>query len=207
MPALIMAWRAAILSPIWVDDFGGWADELDAAPGADLGQHRVFREKAVAWMKCVTTRGHRQIDDAVGVQVADHGVGADVVGFIGLLDVQRVTVGVGVYRYRANAHFLAGADDPDGDFTTVGDEYFLDHVRSRAGSGDGYADSKTNAAMQYNGFRFKQVPHHHVLTKKAVNNSIAGLCLHRQPLCRRLSTALTLRPLRRCLERRVLACR
>jgi hypothetical protein len=62
------------------DDLGERADELDAAPGADFGQHGVFREEAIAGMEGVAARGHRQVDDVVGVQIAQHRVGADVVG-------------------------------------------------------------------------------------------------------------------------------
>ena len=35
-----------------------------------------------------------------------------------------VGIGGGMDRHRGDAHFLAGPDDPQGDFTTIGDEIF-----------------------------------------------------------------------------------
>ena len=114
-----------------VDDFGGGADEVDAALGADFRQHRIFREEAIAGMQCVATGGDRQIDDVVCVEIADNRVGADVVGFVGFFDVQRMAVGIGIDGHRLDAHFRAGAHDADGDFAAVGNKDFLDHVKTR----------------------------------------------------------------------------
>ncbi|MNL61774.1 hypothetical protein D3C87_1857360 [compost metagenome] len=43
-------------------------------------------------------------------------------------DVAGFPVGVGVNGHRGDAEFLAGADHPEGDLSTVGDEHFRKHV-------------------------------------------------------------------------------
>jgi hypothetical protein len=50
------------------------------------------------------------------------------VGFISTFDVQRVAVGGGVDRDRANAHLGAGTHDSYGNFTTVGDQDLFYHL-------------------------------------------------------------------------------
>ncbi|OIQ86114.1 hypothetical protein GALL_320540 [mine drainage metagenome] len=109
------------------DDGRCRTDELDAAAGADLRQFRIFRQKAIAGVQGVAAGSHGQIHDVMGVQVAGDRIGANVVGFIGLFDVQRVAIGIRVDGDRLDAHFGAGADNADGDFTAIGNENFLDH--------------------------------------------------------------------------------
>src|SRR5215831_12896725 len=63
-----------------------------------------------------------------GGQVAFRGRrGSDVDGFVRHSDMQRSAVGVGVDRDGRDAHLPAGPGNPDGDFTAVGNEYFLEH--------------------------------------------------------------------------------
>jgi hypothetical protein len=50
---------------------------------------------------------------------------ADANGFIGKLYVQAVLVGSRINGNGFDAHFAAGADDPEGNFPPVGDQYFL----------------------------------------------------------------------------------
>jgi hypothetical protein len=64
----------------------------------------------------------------VGIQIAQHRVGANVVSLVGFFDMQRMAVGVGVNGHRFDAHFLARTHNAYGDFTSVGDEYFPDHA-------------------------------------------------------------------------------
>ncbi|MCY1441995.1 hypothetical protein D9M71_583370 [compost metagenome] len=78
-------------------------------------------------MQCVTAGFHRQVHQRARIQVAGQRVGADVVRFVGTLDVQGVAVGLGINGYRADAHLGASAHDTDSDFPTVGDQDFLDH--------------------------------------------------------------------------------
>ena len=62
------------------DGVGRGADEDDVAACADLGELRIFGQEAIARMQRVATGGHREVHDAVGVEVAADRVGADVVG-------------------------------------------------------------------------------------------------------------------------------
>ena len=48
--------------------------------------------------------------------------------FIGELHVQRINIGFRINCQGANAQFLAGANNPQGDLAAVGDENFLEHV-------------------------------------------------------------------------------
>src|SRR5262249_61230524 len=54
---------------------------------------------------------------------------ADADRFVGKADGKRVAIGFTVYRHRADAQFLAGANDAKGDLATIGNEYFLEHAR------------------------------------------------------------------------------
>ena len=46
----------------------------------------------------------------------------------GLDTMQRVAVGFGEYRHRADTHFGTGADNAHRDFPAVGDQQLLDHA-------------------------------------------------------------------------------
>ena len=111
------------------DNLGGGADKADIAAGADFGQFRVFRKKAIARMQGVTAGGDRQIDQPVSVEITGHGVRPQTVGFIRFFDMQGVAVGFGIDSDRFNAHFRAGADDANGDFPAIGDEDLFYHCR------------------------------------------------------------------------------
>ena len=103
-----------------LDHTGRRADEDDAALGADFRQHRVLGQEAVARMERVAAGGDREVDDVVRVEVADDRVRPDVIGFVRLLDVERVAIGVGIDGHRLDAHFRAGAHDAHGDLAPVG---------------------------------------------------------------------------------------
>ena len=51
----------------------------------------------------------------------------DTDGFICELNMERIDIGLRVNRERFDPKFLAGADDPQGDLATVGDEYLVEH--------------------------------------------------------------------------------
>jgi hypothetical protein len=47
---------------------------------------------------------------------------------IGHLDMQGILVGVGIDGHRSDAHLLRRLDNPTGDFPTIGNQYFLEHL-------------------------------------------------------------------------------
>ena len=71
-------------------------------------------------MDCVAAGSDCKIDDTVGVQIAGNRVRANVIGFVGLADMQGMLVGICVDSHRLDACFLAGSNNADGNFTAVG---------------------------------------------------------------------------------------
>ena len=66
------------------------------------------------------------VEDGLGVEVAlGRGLTAEGVGLVGEADVKGITVELGVDGDGGDAHFTAGANDPDGNLATVGDQHFL----------------------------------------------------------------------------------
>ncbi|MNE83296.1 hypothetical protein D3C80_1801030 [compost metagenome] len=63
------------------------------------------------------------------VALGDRG-GADQVGFGGEARVGGLGVGLGVDRYGRNSERFAGAQDPQGNFPTVGDQDLVEHAWS-----------------------------------------------------------------------------
>ena len=53
---------------------------------------------------------------------------ANIHGFVSQLNVARIFVGVGVNRHRFDAHLAGGENDAAGDFATVGDQNFVEHI-------------------------------------------------------------------------------
>ena len=126
-PAFFAVSRATALLPISRIDFGRRADERQPALAGDLGEMRVLGEEAVAGMDGVGAGDLRGGDDRGDVEVALARRGrtdADVV--VGVADVQRVAVGLGMDGHGLQAHFLAGQDDAQRDLAAVGDQDFRD---------------------------------------------------------------------------------
>ena len=88
--------------------------------------------------------GMSYLNDFLPVEVAVlGGCRTNPIGLIGLLDVKRLLVGIGVDGYSLDsqflacrrliflpslgAKFLAGTDNAAGDFASVGDEDFIEH--------------------------------------------------------------------------------
>ena len=62
-------------------------------------------------------------EDAVAAEIGvDGGRGAEAVGFVGVEDVERGAIGVGVDGYGRDAELAAGPDEAEGDFAAIGDE-------------------------------------------------------------------------------------
>ncbi len=95
---------------------------------ADLGEIGVFGEEAVAGMDGVHVGDFGGADHVRNVQIAFRAARrADAHGLVGKAHVQGVAIGFGVDGHGANAQFLAGADDPQGDFTAVGNQNLAEH--------------------------------------------------------------------------------
>ena len=107
-------------------------DPGEAGVDDRLGEVGVLREEAIAGVHGVGTALARGVE-----QLVDHEVGlrgrrtAQGVGLVGDLDVQSVTVGIGVDRHGKDALVAAGARDSDGDLATVGDEDLRHGHRAR----------------------------------------------------------------------------
>jgi len=110
------------------DGAGVGADEDDAFVGAALGETGVFRQEAEARVDGLGAGLFAGVDDLVGDQVGFAGRGrTDEHRLVGHLHGQAVGVGLGVDDHRLYAHPPAGLDDPDGDFTPIGDQNFREH--------------------------------------------------------------------------------
>ena len=67
-------------------------------------------------------------DDLVGNQIRLRGRGrANMHGFIRHLHERRPRIGIGIDRHRLDTHPTRRLDHTAGNFTTVGDEDFLEH--------------------------------------------------------------------------------
>ena len=110
------------------------ADRLWAGPDKNRpgGLHRfgevcVLREKAIAWVHCVGPGGFQGAQQGLDIQVAFVGAGrAEQVHFVGHARGLGVEVRLTARGNGWNAQFLGGADNPHGDFATVGDQQFSD---------------------------------------------------------------------------------
>ncbi len=106
------------------------ADKRKVGGLACLGEVGVFREEAVAGVHGLGVRNFRGGDYARDVEVRLGGLRrADAIGLVGEADVEALRVGLAVYGHRLDAHLATGADDADGDFASVGYEYFVEQSR------------------------------------------------------------------------------
>ena len=65
---------------------------------------------------------------AVDLQIALRGLGrTDAVGLVGHFQVGGATVGLAENGHRLNAHLSAGAEDPQGDLASIGNQYAIEH--------------------------------------------------------------------------------
>jgi hypothetical protein len=80
----------------------------------------------------------RDGDDLGNVQVRPNRLSrlADQVGFVGLEAMQSVAVFVGIDGHGTDAKLVGAAEDPDGDFTAIGDEQLGDLVHDSRGGSD-----------------------------------------------------------------------
>ena len=91
-----------------------------------LGKVGVLGQEAVAGVDAVGAGHFRRADDRRDVQVGQgRRSRADADGFVSHGQVHEFTVGGGVHRHGFQTEFLARADNPQGNFTSVGNKYFL----------------------------------------------------------------------------------
>ncbi len=123
------------------EDFGARTDEGDAGFLTGAGERGVLRQKAVAGVDGVDVVLLGQRDEGGDVEVgADRFTGpADEVRLVGLEAVQGEAVLVGVDGDGANAEFVGGAKDADGDLAAVGGEQLV----------HGYLFSAARSGLEY----------------------------------------------------------
>ena len=128
-PALFIAARAFSFSPISRVISGGGPMNLMLQVSADFGEVGIFRQQAVAGMDGVHVGDFGRADHRRNIEIALRQLRrADADGFIGKTHVQRVAVGFAVDGDRADAQFFAGTDHPQGNFSAIGDQDFLEHA-------------------------------------------------------------------------------
>ena len=73
-------------------------------------------------------------DDFVDIQIGLLGLGwTDVDRFVGQVTVEAAAVCVGVDRNRVDPHAVAGPDNTNSYFATVGNENFIKHILPQRG--------------------------------------------------------------------------
>ncbi|CAD5264747.1 conserved hypothetical protein [Bosea sp. EC-HK365B] len=111
------------------DRAGIGADEDDAVVLQRLGEGLALGEEAVAGMNGLRARLLAGGDDLVDLEIGLGGWGgADMHGLIRHLDMQRITIGIGIDRHRLDAHPLCRLDDAAGDLATVRDQNLREHA-------------------------------------------------------------------------------
>jgi hypothetical protein len=78
-------------------------------------------------MDRVATGRDRKVHDIVDVEIAGQRVAAQAVGLVGLLHVERMTVGVRVDGRRADAHLGTSANHTHRDLAAIGDQDLSKH--------------------------------------------------------------------------------
>ena len=101
------------------------ADEGDARLGERAGEGRVLRKKAIAGMDGVGAGLLGRGNDLADVEIGLAGGGrADAYRLIRHLNMERVSVCVGIDRDRGDTKPPCRLHDTAGDFSTIGDEKF-----------------------------------------------------------------------------------
>ena len=110
------------------DGVPGGTDEGDAVFRAGVGKFRVFRQEPVAGVQTVAAGGHGGGVQCRGIQVTVRCFGrADAHGLGGQLDMEGLRVRLRISSHRFNAQLPAGPQNPQGDFSPVGNQNPLQH--------------------------------------------------------------------------------
>jgi hypothetical protein len=111
------------------DGPGIGADEDDPRLRQRCGKGLALRQKPVARVHRLGAGPLAGVDDPVDDEIAlGGGRRADQHGLVRHLDVERVPVGLGIDRDRADPHATRGLDDPAGDLAAIGDQDALEHI-------------------------------------------------------------------------------
>ena len=125
--AAAAAFRDEILSPMISIASGGGPIHATPRLGDRAGEVGVLGEEPVARVHRLGAAALDRVEDGVGVEVAlGRGLPAERVGLVGVADVERVTVELGVDGDRGDAELAAGAHDPNRDLAAVRDEDFAE---------------------------------------------------------------------------------
>jgi hypothetical protein len=124
-PAAFIASMARHLVAHQADGVGAGADEGKSGAFDRFSEIGVLREKTVTGVNSLGVGDFGGADDRRNVQVAVASRRrADAQRFVGEAYMHQVTVGLRVNGDGADTEFLAGAQDPQGNFAAVGDHDF-----------------------------------------------------------------------------------
>src|SRR5262245_14372295 len=80
-------------------------------------------------MNCLSATFARDFDYPIDAQITlRRRGGTDRIGVIGVPDMERLAIGVGVYRNRLDIEFAAGADNTHRNLTAIGDQDAFKHI-------------------------------------------------------------------------------
>ena len=107
---------------------GGWPDEQDTVFLTGSGKVGILRQEAVSGMDGGNTTALGQSDDAGDVQIRPQRglLLPHQIRLIRLGAEQRIGVLIGVDGHRVDAQIVAGTENADGNFATVGHQHLLD---------------------------------------------------------------------------------
>src|SRR5580700_9547946 len=105
------------------------SDKFHARIGAPLRELRVFGEKAVAGMDGLGSGAFGYVENSIHPKIRfGSRRGADVVRLVGLADVERGAVDIGIDGDGRDAHLAAGAYDTHCDLSSIGNQNLLEHA-------------------------------------------------------------------------------
>ena len=107
---------------------GGWPDEQDTVFLTGSGKVGILRQEAVAGMDGGNTTALGQSDDAGNIQIRPQRgfFLPHQIRLVRLGTEQRIGVLIGVDGHRVDAQIVAGTENADGNFATVGHQHLLD---------------------------------------------------------------------------------
>ncbi len=109
-------------------DIGSRSDELDVTGLADFREVGIFGKQAVAGMDGVHVCDFGRADHRRNVEITLRQLRRpDANRLVGKAHVQRIPVGLAVDRDRADAEFLARANDAQGNLAAIRHQNFLEH--------------------------------------------------------------------------------